>query len=733
MQTTPESSPDRQQIYVRPAPELEIPESYSRLRDIVYNLWWTWSPEAHRLFGGLAPSTWRHYRNPIDVLLDLGAERWRDLQDDDSFAEAYHRIVGQFDAYVSPARPTWFERRYPGYRGGPIVYFCTEYGWHECLQTYSGGLGVLAGDHTKSASDLGLPFVGVGLMYKHGYFRQSIDAEGYQQHLYPDYDLHRLPLLPVVDGGGRDLHVSVPFPGRTIHLRVWRALVGRISVLLLDSDLPINHPADRPITSVLYVRGREMRLCQEIVLGLGGVGALAALGIEPAIWHINEGHSALLAIERLRRALERDPRPLEAALREVASNMVFTTHTPVPAGNEAFDAPLVRKYLTPWAEGSGLGIDALLALGQPEGGGDSFNLTALALRTCARSNGVSRMHGKVAGELWATLVASAGLRPIEHVTNGVHPASWVGPAIGELLARRIGDGLDQRELEQGFAEAVLALPDHELWAAHLAQKRSLIALLRTRILEQFARHGRGPDELREVDRLLDPDALTIGFARRFATYKRADLVLRDEERLKRLVTAAGRPVQLIFAGKAHPADRPGQDLIRRIYQASCSPELRQHLVFVESYDIRIARHLVQGVDLWLNTPRRPLEASGTSGMKAAVNGVLNCSILDGWWFEGHDPAHGWAVGSAEPQPDEAKQDQEDADALYRVLVDEIVPAYYERSQHGLPAAWLGRMKQSIATLTPRFSSARMVREYVERFYLAADGAADGAVSPDPSR
>jgi starch phosphorylase len=719
METTPGIWMALPEIRRRPAPELEIPELFGRLRDIVYNLWWTWSPDAHRLFYHLSPAAWRHYRNPIDVLIDLGPERWRALQDDDDFARAYHALVKQFDAYMSPARPTWFERTHGGYGGGSFVYFCSEFGWHECLHIYSGGLGVLAGDHCKSASDLGLPFVGVGLMYKHGYFRQSIDAEGLQQHFYPDYDLHRLPLLQVMGSSGKELYVPIAFPGRAVQVRVWCALVGRVPVLLLDSDLPINHPADRPLTSVLYVRGREMRLCQEIVLGLGGALTLEALGITPSVWHINEGHSALLALHRARRLIERERRPLDAALRSVAANTLFTTHTPVPAGNESFDADLVRKYFAGWAEQAGIDIDELLRLGRTPGGGNAFNLTALALRASSKANGVSELHGKVANRMWRPLLDAEGLRPIEHITNGVHPPTWVGPDVREVLDKHLGPAFGNGSPEDGFAEGVEAIPDYELWAAHLAQKRRLIKLLREQTLEQYARHGRSPDALREVDHLMDPDALTVGFARRFATYKRADLLLRNPDRLRALVSDAERPVQFIFAGKAHPADRPGQDLIRRICQASLAKDLRGRMIFLESYDLRIARHLVQGVDLWLNTPRRPHEASGTSGMKAAANGVLNCSILDGWWCEGHDPSHGWVIGSTEDREDESDQDRHDADALYRVLLDEIAPAYYERNEHGLPAPWIRRMKRSIALLTPRFSTTRMVREYVGRYYLAA--------------
>ena len=714
------------EVRTRPAPDLEVPELYSRLRDIVYNLWWSWSPQAPLLYERMAPSTWQHYRNPIDVLIDLGPERWQALQSDGDFARAYHELVEQFDAYMATERPTWFAEHHGGYDGGPFAYFSTEYGWHDCLQIYSGGLGVLSGDHSKAASDMGLPFIGVGLMYKHGYFRQTIDADGMQQHFYPDHDVLRLPLLPVVDASDRELHVPVEFPGRSVHVRVWKASVGRVPVLLLDSDMPINHPADRAITSTLYVKGREMRLCQEIILGVGGAQVLDALGIEPAVWHMNEGHSALLSLKRLGDRVERGGVPFDEAVQSLARETVFTTHTPVPAGNEAFDVALIHKYFNGWLERTGTDPQTYLALGRA-GDSDqdgSFNLTALALRTSARANGVSRLHGDVANGMWGRLLEQSGRGPIDHVTNGVHLPSWIGPEMGELLRKHLGPDYDEHLLDAGFAEAIESIPDHELWTAHLAQKQRLIALIRERTLEQFARHGRSPDDLRAVEALMDPEKLTIGFARRFATYKRADLILTDEDRLRAMLGDPEKPIQLVFAGKAHPADRPGQDLIRRIHQAASSPELRGRMTFIESYDLRVGRRLVQGVDVWLNTPQRPLEASGTSGMKAAMNGVLNCSILDGWWCEGYDPSHGWAIGGERPA-DGAKREEggpSDAEALYGVLADEIVPGYYERNEHGLPAAWIRRMKRSVALLTPRFSTTRMLRDYTERYYLGRDPA-----------
>ncbi len=711
------------EIRTLPAVPMDIPPEVSRLYDIAYNLWWTWSPQAHMLFSSLDPARWIRHRNAVEQLLNMDAHRWEPLLLNESFMSAYHAVAEAFDRYIESAAEAWFPRTFPEYAGGPIAYFSTEYGWHECLGIYAGGLGVLSGDHTKSASDLALPFVGVGLLYRRGYFRQTVDADGDQQHYYPDYDPLRLPILPVVGPGGSEIRVPVELPGRTVRLRIWKVAVGRVPVLLLDSDVRENDAADRPITSILYVRGREMRLCQEIVLGIGGARALAALGIEPAVWHVNEGHSGLVVLERLRPLLEKERLGLAEAADRISRNAVFTTHTPVPEGNETFEADLVRRYLAPWAERCGVALEELLTLARSvpgEHGGD-FNLTALALRTSRYANGVSRMHGRVAAAMWRHLWPDRAEEdvPIGHVTNGVHLPTWLGPEIGEVLARHLGRDFEQRLLDAGFEEAVMAVPDEELWAAHEAQKRRLVTLTRERLLQQLARHGQPPGELREVATVLDPAWLTLGFARRFATYKRANLIFHDPAELRAILGDPARPVQIVFAGKAHPADDDGQDLVRRIFQASRSADFRGRVVFLEDYDMRVARFLVQGADAWLNTPRRPQEASGTSGMKAAVNGCLHLSVYDGWWCEGYDPSHGWLIGPRVETPGPAGSDEEDARHLYRLLREDVVPCYYRRDESGLPREWIGRMKRAIAKLAPRFSASRMAREYAVKAYLPA--------------
>ncbi len=705
-------------IETLPGAAVDIPREVSRLYELAYNLWWTWSPSAHLLFSAIDPGRWIRSRNPVELLLGADARLWDPLLQNESFMSGYHTVIGEFDRYLAGEEASWFQKNFPSYSGGPVAYLSTEFGWHECLGIYSGGLGILSGDHCKSASDLGIPFVGVGLMYRRGYFQQTVDGDGLQQHFYPDYDVRRLPLLPVAGTGGKPLRVSVPLPGRSVQLRVWKASVGRVPVLLLDSDVRDNDPADRPITSILYVHGREMRLCQEMVLGVGGYRALEAAGVTPSVWHLNEGHSALVSFERIRAAMTSRSIPFPEAVAATAKSSVFTTHTPVPAGNETFALDLVRSYVGAWGEALPDKGASYVDLGRGAPADGDFNMTVLAIRGSSRINGVSKLHGRVADGMWRHLFPGSAEERIGAITNGVHTPTWMGPEMGALLRRHLGDDYDSRLLDPGFADDVLAIPEREVWDAHTAQKGRLLRLVRERVLGQLARHGRSPEDLRRVEALLEPDTLTLGFARRFATYKRADLIFRDLARLKALVNSSRR-IQIVFAGKAHPADKPGQDMLRRIFEAAMSADLWGHVVLIENYDMGVARFLVQGVDVWVNTPRRPLEASGTSGMKAAANGALNLSVLDGWWAEGYDPALGFAIGRAQDYGDFGTQDAEDAESIYRVLADEVAPTFYDRDASGLPVAWIGKMKRSIARLAPRFSTARMVRDYAIRAYVPA--------------
>ena len=627
--------------------EIELPREFERLYDLAYNLWWTWTPAARDLFASIDAAKWGLYRNPVQLLINIEPKQWHPLLESETFRRLYDSVIGELDDYLQ-RQDTWYRQQGEPV-GGRIGYFSMEYGLHQSLAIYSGGLGVLSGDHTKAASNLGLPFVAVGLLYRHGYFQQSLDHEGQQQHAYPEYDFTRLPLRPVASRTGGEVLVSLPFPGRHVAAKVWLAQVGRVPLLLLDTDIPENAPADRPITNQLYVSGREMRLVQEIVLGMGGARALGALGIEPAVWHLNEGHSVFLQMERWRQARQ-DGDELasqggSAYLDTLRKTSVFTTHTPVPAGNEQFDPALVSKYFRAWADEVGISMDEFLALGRAHDHEHSFNLTALAIRCSRWANGVSKLNAEVSSNMWRHLFGgSRGDQPIQAITNGVHARTFLGPELQTLLRKHMPGRWEDCLLDPDTWHKVTDIPDAELWQTHRAQKDRLGRFTRSRLREQYALDGASPDDLRALDNVFDPDALTIGFARRFATYKRANLVFSDLHRLQQILCHAERPVQMIFAGKAHPADRPGQHLIQHIFDLSRSQTFAGKVIFLENYDLRMGRMLVQGVDVWLNTPRRPMEASGTSGQKVAMNGGLNFSIADGWWPEGWNGDNGWVIG-----------------------------------------------------------------------------------------
>jgi starch phosphorylase len=719
-------------VPVAPGAPFTLPPKLEGLRRLAYNLWWSWHPRAKILFSRIDAGAWARYRNPIPVL--QGPVAWSQLLDNSRFMAEYESILAEFDAYMANGTDHWFARKHGDKVHGPIAYFCAEYGFHESLGIYSGGLGVLAGDHMKTASDMALPIVGVGLMYRKGYFRQSIDADGHQEHAYPDYELGRLPVLRALDRLGEPLMVGIQLPGRELLAAVWVAQVGRVPVLLLDTDVPDNDDSDRPITHILYVRGREMRLHQELVLGVGGTRALRELDLAPAVWHLNEGHSAFLLAERARE-LVAEGVDLEDAWARIRRNSVFTIHTPVSAGNERFDVDLVRRVAGPLLDGDGrpgtggVPVDGVLALGVGvEGDRSQFDMTAFSLRLTNGANAVSRLHGHTANATWA------GISPHEilGLTNGVHTPTWVGQPMRDALERYTNadlDTMDDQPVENRFWDRLAQLPTEELWEAHQRQKLELAIFARGRLRNQFARHGEAPATLEELEQVLEPAVLTIGFARRFATYKRASLLFSDIDRLARMVWDADRPLQVIFAGKAHPADRPGQGVIQDIFSRSRSPKLRGRVFILEDYDIRIARFLVQGVDVWLNNPRRPREASGTSGMKAAANGVLNMSVLDGWWDEGWTGDNGWAIGGRDTNPDEGAQDWADAQDLYRILEQELIPAYYERDEDGQRSKWAQLMRNSIASTIWRFSTTRMLHEYVEWLYLPAAGAGPAGGEP----
>ena len=698
--------------------DFHLPADLDGLGELAYNLWWTWTPRAQSLFSRINPSAWTRHRNAIAVLRYADQARWAELTADEDFMVDASRVLDEFHRYMGNGSESWYATASERHLPGPIAYFCAEFGIHESMQIYSGGLGILAGDHCKSASDAALPFVGIGLLYRRGYFRQQIDADGHQEHAQPDLDPGQLPLRRARGLDGQPLEVSVEIAERQVRAAVWVAQVGRVPILLLDTEVPANDPADRPITHILYVRGREMRLCQELILGIGGVRALRALGIDPAVWHLNEGHSAFLLVERARELIAAEPGLAAGeALRRVGRDAVFTIHTPVPAGNEVFERGAVMRALRPWFADAQAEPGELLELGRghtddPEA---PFDMTAFVLRHAADANAVSQLHGVTATETWQSLAG----HPIQAITNGVHVPTWLGRPVRRLVQRAVGEALG---VDLNGPAGLAGLPDldgEDLWSAHLQQKREMIGFLEGRLARQFARHGESPDALRAVRGVLDPDALTIGFARRFATYKRAALLFSDEERLARILSSSERPVQVVIAGKAHPADRPGQQVIEKIFALSRSARLRGRVFIIEDYDMRVARFLVGGVDIWLNNPRRPMEASGTSGMKAAINGIPSVSILDGWWDEGFNGTNGWAIGDRQADGDDAAQDAADAAELYRLLEEEIVPRYFERGASGLPVAWLETMRASIGSALWQFSTARMLTEYVDRLYLPA--------------
>ena len=692
-----------------------VPPALVRLLPLARNLWWSWHPEARALFEALGTHWDPAARdNPIQLLLKASPEALAARSKDAEYLARYGQVVRAFDAEVN-ASPR--ASPYTGRLAGPIAYFSAEFEVHSTLPIYSGGLGVLAGDITKEASDLGLPVIGVGFMYPQGYFRQAVTGDGWQEERYETLERALAPAEPACTVSGRACAVFLDLPDRRVHAAVWRVAVGRVSLYLMDTDLEDNPPWDRELSSRLYAGDHEFRLRQEILLGIGGVRLLRALGLAPAVWHANEGHSAFMLVERVRELVETG-RPFEQAVDEVRASSVFTTHTPVAAGHDTFPFPLLDRYLAAYWPTLGLNRERFLALGvDPAGSDTGFNMTALALRLSGVRNAVSRRHGEVSRRMWRGLwpgVAESEV-PILSITNGVHLPSWLAPELADLYGKYLGEGWLDRHGDPATWRRLDEVPDRELWEAHVTLKRRLCSFLRERARQRWA--GGSAPLAAAAGAFLDPGALTLGFARRFATYKRATLMFRDPGRLKALMTDPHHPVQVVFAGKAHPSDEPGKEALHAVYRAAADPAYAGRIAFVEDYGMHVARYLVQGVDVWLNTPRPPLEASGTSGQKAALNGIPNLSVLDGWWFEAYDGSNGWAFGDHDQtarDPDDA--DRADADALYRVLENEVVPLFYARPPGGVSAGWVARMRRSIQTLAPRFSTRRMLKEHVDRCY-----------------
>ena len=697
-----------------------------QIRELSMNLWWSWNPAGIKLFRDLDSETFRTSKhNALRVVKGLSPERVADLSGDALLRARVDRAYREFRAYMSPAAVTWASTHAAPLRVRPVAYLSAEFGLYESLPIYSGGLGVLAGDHLKTASDLGLPLVGVGLFYRESYFRQQIDPEGHQHAQYLDFPMDYFPATLLRTPAGEPILIDVPLATETLYAQIWRIAVGRTPLLLLDTDVPQNSPDNRELAARLYYGDQRVRIRQELLLGVGGIRALRAAGITWSLLHLNEGHSAFATLEFARVRMENTGASFWAAAQEVAQSTVFTTHTPVDAGHDRFPPELVDEHLEPLRLTLGITHEEFLGLGRirPTDPGEMLCMTVLAFKMSRYANAVSNLHARVTRKSWQVLWPHhrEDEVPIGHVTNGVHVRTWVAPAMQELYQQHMDTHWVDHLNDPKMWARIEKVYDAELWETHRTLKANLVHFVRRELQAQRKRDGYGDDLMKAAGETLDPDALTIGFARRFATYKRANLLFRDPGRLQRILLSTDRPVQLVFSGKAHPADRPGQEVLRNVFQSSLSPELRRRIVFVEDYDINVARHLVQGVDVWLNNPRRPQEASGTSGQKVLLNGGLNLSVLDGWWAEAYDGLNGFAIGDGTTHVSPEEQDRRDSDSLYQVLEEQVVPLYYDRDDYGVPHGWVARVKQSLRTLGWRFNTDRMLMDYTRECYLPAAG------------
>ena len=697
-----------------------MPSKLQRLPELAYNVWWSWNAEARDIFRRLDYPLWRRTQhNPVRVLRLVSEQTLLARAQDASFLRRYNKVMMDYDRAMENGH-SWFHVTYPQLTQKTIAYFSFEFGLHSSLPIYSGGLGILAGDHAKEASDLGLPFVGVGFLYPQGYFRQHVPSHGWQEAVYEPIDYTNVPILPVRRDDGQEMRISVPMDSRVVHARIWRVQVGRVPLFLMDTDVPENAPWDRELSARLYSGDNEMRIRQEIMLGVGGVRLLDLLGYDPAVLHMNEGHSAFLLLETIRRGVAEGLSFAEAAERTKAQT-IFTTHTPVPAGHDVFPFHLMDKYFYGFWERLGITREEFLALGwHVEPWGEAFNMTVLALRLAGQFNGVSKLHGKVSRQMWQHIWPgrTEDEVPITSVTNGVHVPGWTAGEMRYIFNKYLGADWEEHHDDPVLWERLADVPDEELWRVHVTLKAKLMSYLRSRARRAWVDGMCDPTEVLVGGTLLDPDALTIGFARRFATYKRASLLFTDMDRLQNILLNMHRPVQVIFAGKAHPADEPGKQLIQQVYMMAKANQFGGRVAFVEDYDMHSARYFKQGVDVWLNTPRRPREASGTSGMKASLNGIPNLSILDGWWVEGYNGANGWCIEDREYAGTE-EQDYNDAQALYRILEEEVVPLYYTQDRDGVPRGWVEIMREAIRSNAWRFSTRRMVKEYTTELYLKA--------------
>lgn len=700
-----------------------LPDALLPLRQLAYNFWWTWNHETRSLFRDIGRDMWEEVEhNPVELINRLTQDEIDRLSRDDVFLAKLNQCGRNLDSYLKAK--TWFDKKYPNQRENTLIaYFSAEFGLSEALPIYSGGLGVLAGDHLKAASDLGIPLVGVGLLYSRGYFRQTLSPDGWQQERYPQYDFYRLPLSLVRGPDDRPVRIQVQFPDSEVQIQVWKAMVGRVELYLLDSNVLENSPDEQSITDTLYGGDEDMRIRQEIILGMGGYRALEAMGKIPTVCHMNEGHAAFLSLERIKDFMADHGCDFRTARQCCVAGNVFTTHTPVPAGFDLFPPALVERYVGKSASGLGMSLDKVLELGRlnDQNKDERFNMAVLAMENSNHVNGVSKLHAQVSRRIFSDRWPDYPIEevPIDAVTNGIHTVTWMSRRMTELLDEFAPEGWRDDPSDPEVWASLDEVPDAQLWEIRENERGDFVRYCRRRLRRQLHRASSAPSDLAEANDVLDPRVLTIGFARRFATYKRATLLFQDKERLKNLLFHADRPVQFVFAGKSHPRDDGGKRLIQDIVSFLRNEGARTRMVFLEDYDMSVARRMIQGVDVWLNNPRRPLEASGTSGMKVVPNGGLNCSVLDGWWAEGYRRGVGWAIGDGSENPDEGYQDWTDSRALYHLIESEIAPIFYYRSEGGVPVGWVEHMRRSMKELAPFFSTQRMVREYTSRFYMPA--------------
>jgi glycogen phosphorylase len=695
-----------------------LPEELSGLKEMAYNLWWSWNFEAIDLYREIDLPLWERLgKNPVRFIQEISLEKLAIKLGDSEYMQQYRKVYERYQEYIKN-EDTWFSKEYPDRRSERIAYFSAEYGLHEVLPVYSGGLGVLSGDHCKSASDLGLPFTAIGLFYKQGYFSQHINRDGWQETAFMDLDTTHLPLKPVPGDNDQQLTINVDFPDRIVHAKLWQVLIGRVKLYLMDTNTHLNSEHDRHLTSKLYGGDQETRIQQEILLGIGGLKTLDALGIKPSVFHMNEGHSAFLGLELLRKLMHENGLSFREARETASSQLVFTNHTPVPAGNDVFPVHMIDKYFNNYWNKLGISRHEFLDLGLKTSDSQNFNMTVLAMKLAGLRNGVSKLHGAVTRDMFKNLWPGIPEDeiPISHVTNGIHTLTWLSPNFKLLYDNYLDGDWEKKLAVPETWEKVDKIPSEELWNNHCTLKEKMIKYLRIKLKEQRKANGESIDTIKKTDCLLDPNALTIGFARRFATYKRANLIFKDIERIKKILGNEDRPVQIIFAGKAHPADGPAHEVIKNINDIASREGFRGKVVLVENYNITLARNLVQGVDIWLNNPRRPLEASGTSGQKVCINGIINFSVADGWWCEGFNGRNGWTIGSDIDYENDYTQDTADSESMYDILENEIIPAYYERNEKGVPEKWVAIMMESIKSVTHKFSTHRMVMDYTNKMY-----------------